>query len=48
MIREKALDELIVLLKSNEDDWKEIRDLLIVYAAMYYSIGSRDGEEDGN
>ena len=47
LIREKALDELIVLLKTNEEDWKEIRDLLIVYAAMYYSIGSRSSEEEG-
>ena len=48
LIREKALDELIVLLKTNENDWKEIRDLLIVYAAIYYSIGSRGGDEDGD
>mgnify|MGYP000474408707 CR=1 FL=1 len=24
--------------KENEDDWKEIRDLIIIYASMYHSI----------
>ena len=41
-----ALDELIVLLKRNEENWKEIRDLLIVYAAIYYSIGSRSDNDE--
>lgn len=45
-IREMSIDELIILLKENENDWKEIRDLLVVYAAIYYSIGSRSGESD--
>lgn len=40
-IRETSLDELIVILKRNEDNWKEIRDLLIIYSSMYYSIGNR-------
>lgn len=47
-IRELSLDELIVLLKRNENNWKEIRDLLIIYAAMYYSIGSRSGDNNDN
>ena len=47
-IREMSLDELVVLLKRNEDNWKEIRDLLIVYAAIYYSVASRGGENDGD
>lgn len=41
-IKESSLDSLIVLLKSNEDNWKEIRDLLIIYSSMYYSISKRD------
>ena len=47
-IREMALDELIVLLKRNEENWKEIRDLLIVYAAIYYSIGFRSENNEEN
>lgn len=45
-IREMALDELIVLLKRNEKNWKEIRDLLIVYAAIYYSISYRSDNDE--
>lgn len=45
-IRESSLDELIILLKRDESNWKEIRDLLIIYAAMYYSIGSRNGDNN--
>lgn len=48
-IREMALDELIVLLKTNEKKWKEIRDLLVVYSAIYYSINLRkSGDMDEN
>lgn len=47
MIKEKALDELVQLIKEDETRWKEIRDLLIVYSAMYYSIGKGDnGDAD--
>lgn len=39
-VRPTALDELIQLLKDNEKQWMEIRDLLVIYSSMYYSIGS--------
>jgi hypothetical protein len=45
-IRPTALDELIQLVKEDENQWKEIRDLLIVYASMYYAIGSRGGKKN--
>jgi hypothetical protein len=47
MIKPTALDGLIQLVKENEDRWKEIRDLLVVYSSMYYAIGGRrEGEEN--
>jgi len=45
MIKPTALDNLIQLVKTYEDQWKEIRDLLVVYSSMYYSIKSRAGGE---
>jgi len=45
-VRPTALDELIQLLKDDENQWKEIRDLLVIYASMYYTIGSRGGKEN--
>ncbi|NMC68262.1 MAG: hypothetical protein GYA61_08570 [Spirochaetales bacterium] len=45
-VRPMALDELIQLLKDNEKEWEEIRDLLVVYSSMYYAIGSRGGEKN--
>jgi hypothetical protein len=39
MIKPTALDGFIQLVKDNEDGWKEIRDLLVVYSSMYYAIG---------
>ncbi|MBI5460456.1 hypothetical protein [Methanobacterium sp.] len=45
-VRPTALDELIQLIKEDESQWKEIRDLLIVYASMYYAIGSRGGKKN--
>lgn len=47
-IREKSLEELIVLVKNNESDWKEIRDLLIIYSSMYYSINMRDPKKNNS
>ncbi|MCZ3365726.1 MULTISPECIES: hypothetical protein [Methanobacterium] len=44
-VRPTSLDELIQLLKDNEAQWTEIRDLLVVYSSMYYAIGSRGGEK---
>ncbi|MGB9614784.1 MAG: hypothetical protein ACPL3B_04745, partial [Fervidobacterium sp.] len=41
LIRPTAFDEIIQLVKEHEDKWKEIRDLLVVYSSMYYSIGER-------
>ncbi len=44
-IKPTALDGLIQLVKTYEEQWKEIRDLLVVYSSMYYSIKSRkEGE----
>ena len=37
-IRPTSIDNLVLLVKENEDDWKEIRDLIIIYASMYHSI----------
>ena len=37
-IKVTSLDNLVQLVKINEDDWKEARDLLIIYSSMYYSI----------
>lgn len=45
MIKPTALDSLIQLVKTYEDQWEEIRDLLVVYSSMYYSIKSRAGGE---
>jgi len=47
MIKPTALDKLIQLVKDNEDKWKEIRDLLVIYSSMYYAIGGvKEGEEN--
>ena len=47
MIKPTALDGLIQLVKDNEDEWKEIRDLLVVYSSMYYAIGGiKEGKEN--
>ena len=46
MVKVTALDDLINLVKEHEDLWKEIRDLLVIYSAMYYSIGSSKGGEE--
>lgn len=45
-VRPTALDELIQLVKEDENQWKEIRDLLVVYSSMYYAIGSRGGKKN--
>ncbi|MFW5903024.1 MAG: hypothetical protein ACOCTT_03995 [archaeon] len=34
-----ALNDLIEILNSNRDEWKDIRNLLVIYSSMYYSIG---------
>ncbi len=46
MIKPTALDGLIQLVKDNEDRWKEIRDLLVVYSSMYYAIGGMKEEKE--
>lgn len=46
MIKPTALDGLIQLVKENEDGWKEIRDLLVVYSSMYYAIGGIKEDEE--
>lgn len=43
MTKPTALDGLIQLVKTYEEQWTEIRDLLVVYSSMYYSIKSRKG-----
>lgn len=43
-IKESSLDDLIVLLKHDENNWREIRDLLIIYSSMFYSISNRRGD----
>jgi len=37
-IRPMAIDELVVLVKENENIWKELRDLLVVYSSMYLAV----------
>ncbi|MCD6493468.1 MAG: hypothetical protein J7K36_06705 [Archaeoglobaceae archaeon] len=53
-IKPTALDDVIQLTKDvvegNKDGWKEVRDLIVVYASMYYSLDrlskiSKGGEE---
>ena len=54
-IKPTALDEVIQLtndiVEKNKDGWREIRDLIVVYASMYYSLDklgkkSEGGEEE--
>ena len=54
-IKPTALDEVIQLTKEivekNKDGWKEVRDLIVVYASMYYSLNKlgkkpKGGEEE--
>ena len=51
MIRPTALDEVIQLTKEmvekDKEAWKEIRDLLVIYASMYYSIGKMPNKNEG-
>lgn len=37
-IKPTAIDELVVLVKENENIWKELRDLLVVYSSMYLAV----------
>lgn len=37
-IKPTALDDLVVLVKEYEPVWKELRDLLVVYASMYLAV----------
>lgn len=45
-IKPTALDEVIQLTKeiteTNKDGWREVRDLIVVYASMYYSLDRLD------
>ena len=45
MIKPTSLEELINLVKEYEELWKEIRDLLVVYSCMFYSIGSEKDKD---
>ena len=46
-IKPTAFDGLIQLVKTYENKWKEIRDLLVIYSSMYYSIKTRKGGDMG-
>ena len=52
MIRPTSLDDLIQLTKEiiekNGEGWKEIRDLLVVYASIYYAIDKMKVSEGGD
>lgn len=41
-VRPTSLDKLVQLVKDYEKEWTEIRDLLVVYSSMYYSIKSKE------
>ena len=53
-IRKNAIEDLILLLKRNDNDWEEIKNLLIIYSAIQYSRDSlndnesNEGNENGN
>lgn len=40
-----SLDTLIKLVKENEEDWKEIKNLLVIYSSMYHSLDKIRGEK---
>ena len=50
-IKPTALDELIQLTKEvvegNKEGWKEVRDLIVVYASMYYSLDKLGKKSEG-
>jgi len=37
-IKPTAIDELVMLVKEYETNWKELRDLLVVYSSMYLAV----------
>lgn len=46
-IKPSSLDDLIQIITENEDSWQDIRNLLVIYSCMYYSIKTyaHDGGE---
>ncbi len=50
-IKPTALDEVIQLTKEivekNKDGWREVRDLIVVYASMYYSLDKMRKRSEG-
>lgn len=46
LIKPSSLEGIIQLTKEHEGQWKEIRDLLVVYSCMYYSIGKKEDEQN--
>ncbi len=44
MIKTTSIDDLIEMINRNDKNWKEIRDILTIYACMYYSIKKQKGE----
>ncbi|MBO8179316.1 MAG: hypothetical protein H0Z19_02365 [Archaeoglobus sp.] len=50
-IKPTALDEVIQLTKEiverNKDGWREVRDLIVVYASMYYSLDKLGKRSEG-
>ncbi|WP_456370439.1 hypothetical protein [Geoglobus sp.] len=51
MLKPKSLDEVIQLVKeiveSDRDGWKEVRDLIVIYASMFYSIDRMSKSQKG-
>jgi hypothetical protein len=47
MIKPTSIDNLIEMINKEEKNWKEIRDLLITYSSMYYTLGKykKEGKE---
>jgi hypothetical protein len=44
----KSLKELIKIINNNEDKWDELRDLLVIYASVQYSIISNINKNQNN
>jgi len=42
-IKPSSVDDLIQLIKKDEHNWTEVKNLLVTYSCMYYSIKTREG-----
>lgn len=47
MIKPTSINDIIELINKNDKNWMEIRDLLITYSSMYYTLGKykKEGKE---